>query len=73
MSETHSRGKHGRKGEARISIVGTRLPYWVEFWCEKLPRDNWYLARLLSWQDDENDYMAKSTDLFGRAIAAVDG
>jgi len=35
VSETHSRRKHERKGEARLSLVGTRLPYWVEFRCEK--------------------------------------
>ena len=35
VSETHSRRKHERKGEARLSLVRTRLPHWVEFRCEK--------------------------------------
>jgi len=35
VSETHSRRKHERKGEARLGLVGTRLPHWVEFQCEK--------------------------------------
>ena len=35
MSETHSRRKYERKGEARLSLVGAGLPHWVEFHCEK--------------------------------------
>jgi len=28
-------GKHERKGEAKLSVVETRLPHWIEFQGEK--------------------------------------